>query len=361
MIQRLHIRGFRSLGEIRLDSLGQVNLLVGPGNSGKTNLLEALFLFCSNGDVSLLPKVLGFRRVDLNDELPRELAVLLDWFWASRGVDSPIDLEGRCDGEDRHVCVKKLSRTNQIPIRLPDTKNDDADLADAIATYEVQTRIGGDTLVGRLHVLPTLVKADKAAKPNVPARFISPLEQGRSRPLAATWSEVEEQKGDTDVLKLLGSLDHDIKGIRIRSDEVGRAALRLMDERLGPVPVELLGAGFSKALAIACYLSAMRDGHLLIDELDASLHIGAQGRVIRFLMEAAQARNVQIFASTHSLETVDAFLDAYTENGDLFKSRGGLHVLQVRREKEGTSVTSLDAEQATRLREEFGVDLRRST
>lgn len=44
MLERIHIENFKSLKDVTLD-LQQVNLLIGPNNSGKSNLLKALEFF----------------------------------------------------------------------------------------------------------------------------------------------------------------------------------------------------------------------------------------------------------------------------------------------------------------------------
>ena len=43
MIRSAHIRGFKSLLDVKLD-LARFNVFVGPGGAGKTNLLEAIGL-----------------------------------------------------------------------------------------------------------------------------------------------------------------------------------------------------------------------------------------------------------------------------------------------------------------------------
>lgn len=43
-LSRLEARGIRNLEPFRLDSLGRINLVVGPNGSGKTSLLEAIYL-----------------------------------------------------------------------------------------------------------------------------------------------------------------------------------------------------------------------------------------------------------------------------------------------------------------------------
>ncbi len=44
MLKRIHIENFKSLKNVTLD-LQPVNLLIGPNNSGKSNLLKALEFF----------------------------------------------------------------------------------------------------------------------------------------------------------------------------------------------------------------------------------------------------------------------------------------------------------------------------
>ena len=44
MLERLHIRNFRGFGDLRVDSLGRINLVTGRNNAGKTTLLEAILL-----------------------------------------------------------------------------------------------------------------------------------------------------------------------------------------------------------------------------------------------------------------------------------------------------------------------------
>jgi hypothetical protein len=44
VIERLYLRNFRGIAEGELDNLAQINVFVGPNNTGKTSILEALYL-----------------------------------------------------------------------------------------------------------------------------------------------------------------------------------------------------------------------------------------------------------------------------------------------------------------------------
>ena len=50
-LESITIHQFRGLRDIKLDNLGQVNLLVGINNSGKTSVLEALSIYCHPLDI----------------------------------------------------------------------------------------------------------------------------------------------------------------------------------------------------------------------------------------------------------------------------------------------------------------------
>ncbi len=124
------------------------------------------------------------------------------------------------------------------------------------------------------------------------------------------------------------------------------------------MPLEFLGAGIGKALAIACNIAMAKDGLLLIDEFDASLHVGAQERIIRFTLESARRHNAQLMISTHSLETLDGFLKSYAESKDLWAGPEDLRILQMKRANGATEVRNLDCDEARDLREQIGYDLR---
>ena len=50
MLERLHIRNYRVFNDLKIDQLSRINLIAGKNNSGKTSLLEAIFLLSGAGN-----------------------------------------------------------------------------------------------------------------------------------------------------------------------------------------------------------------------------------------------------------------------------------------------------------------------
>ena len=364
MFKRLRIDGFRSFEDFRLDSLGRFNLIVGPGDSGKTNLLEAVFLACSNGDASLLHKEQGLRRIQYDSLLPAEIVSYYDFAWSVWNESVRFTIEATWDDDDRKITFTRMEREEVVPIAAESTgtskPEDDVYPKESLAGYEVETLLNGGKHVGRLVVTPSQIMFRGDGAPNISARYAHPFFQALSRVLAPFWTQIEDSREDDAVLRLLRSFDSGVEGIRIASNQAGLATVRVHHKFLGRLPVEMFGAGFGKALSIATYAVAAEGGVLILDELDASLHVGVQAALIEFLLSSASKHNVQVFASTHSLETLDAFLDCFDNVSDLFSGPSDLQILQLSKANGRTRVKQADASEARMVRHDLGLDLRRT-
>ena len=125
---------------------------------------------------------------------------------------------------------------------------------------------------------------------------------------AALDSEQPNQDLKSDFIRTLQKIDPGIQ--RLDLVQKGRVTTRLQikHERTGVTPISALGDGFRRALMIAVTIPTVRGGVLLIDELETALHVSVLKSVLGLLDWAVREFDVQVFASTHSLEAVDAVL-----------------------------------------------------
>ena len=84
MINSLYLKNYKLFKELRIDSLAQVNLILGKNNVGKTSLLEALMLFSDHLNiVHNLVNILRLRKLFPNANLSSQqyLEILRTFFY----------------------------------------------------------------------------------------------------------------------------------------------------------------------------------------------------------------------------------------------------------------------------------------
>jgi len=68
MIHSVKIKGYRAFANFEMGSLGRVNLLVGKNNTGKSSILEALYILASGGNPTPLWQIITRRGEQLMPE-----------------------------------------------------------------------------------------------------------------------------------------------------------------------------------------------------------------------------------------------------------------------------------------------------
>jgi len=162
----------------------------------------------------------------------------------------------------------------------------------------------------------------------------------------ATFHELKQ-----DIIKLLQVMDEGIIDLDVLYYTGGTPRLYLKHKQIGRSPLNAFGDGVRRLLYIASTLVKVRGGVLLIDELETAIHTLALKPALSWLVQSCQQMNVQLFATTHSLETVDELLDASEEIADLV-----LYRLYPRESR--TKLIRNDWERLKRLREDVGMEVR---
>ncbi|MEM7656612.1 MAG: AAA family ATPase, partial [Bacteroidota bacterium] len=78
-------------------------------------------------------------------------------------------------------------------------------------------------------------------------------------------------------------------------------------DKAHPYPIDRLGEGMNRLIGLVLALFNSQGGFLLIDELENGLHYSVIPKVWEYLFHFARELDVQIFATTHSRDCVEAF------------------------------------------------------
>ena len=339
-LSSFRIAQFRGLQELKLDGLGRINLLVGANNSGKTTTLDAVSLFCRPLDIANWRETARRRDVKSSrtpesepikwlfpqfsqSTLPKPHSIWLygDGAYPGRRLLAEYD-EFEEFGQDGQPFQVQESAPDETGTGEPDRGIHIRVLADyaqrvggrLMATADGQNKVEFRVVDNRRNAYPTAV-----GEPVIETAFISPHSHRTTQDTSWYLGRAIEREGinerfRTDVLEVLQKIDPGVLDIDAVPKGKTTVSLSVKHRLTGRTPIHAFGDGFQRALLIASVIPAVRNGVLLIDELESALHVSVLDSVLAVLKWAAEKYNVQVFATTHSLEAVDSVIDAFEED-----------------------------------------------
>jgi AAA15 family ATPase/GTPase len=123
------------------------------------------------------------------------------------------------------------------------------------------------------------------------------------------WNGVTLKLKDSNVVEALKIIEPKIKRLLPLLNQAPLANTPILIELDGldkPVPLGSMGDGLKHLLTLSMNLINSSDGYLLVDEIDAGLHYSVMENMWRLVIETARQNNIQVFATTHSLDCIHA-------------------------------------------------------
>jgi predicted ATPase len=135
--------------------------------------------------------------------------------------------------------------------------------------------------------------------------------------ISRLWNNIQLSPLEAEVGATLQVIAPDVERVSIRSDPGTPQGLMPIVKVAGssqPFPLRTMGDGMVRLFGIALALVNARDGFLLIDEIENGLHYSIQPDVWRLIFRVASRLNVQVLATTHSWDCIEAFQKAAAES-----------------------------------------------
>jgi len=129
------------------------------------------------------------------------------------------------------------------------------------------------------------------------------------------------------------------------------------------MPISTYGDGIKKVILIADKIARAADGILLIDEIETAIHAKSYETIFSFIIKACKEFNVQLFATTHSIEALDAILKTqYSEKTGKYDgtNKDLIRIITLRKDKRSGKTLSrvLSGAEVFKNRENFGFEVR---
>ena len=329
MLKTLKIENFRGFQSFELQQLGRVNLLVGVNNSGKTSILEAIQLLCSQASFVPLSEVI-IERGECSwsdDKGTYELDVSHLFYGHEIEKISTFSILGINDHNQQKLCVsigvdpilsRQLTVTNfeGEASSFAETPVDEPLHELAKRLYFTINWTHGDALVFRKQPLSPngcLYLSDQdihswriANKKLTPKTQLIRSSSLTIEMMTELFEQVVLTAEEQLVYKALQTIEPRIERIAsVRSrrsiypSSRGGFVMRLSDSEQR-VPIGSLGDGIWRMLGLALAIVSVKGGVLLVDEIDTGLHFSALSDMWKLIWETAKKLDVQVFATTHN-------------------------------------------------------------
>ncbi|HET7504710.1 MAG TPA: AAA family ATPase [Kofleriaceae bacterium] len=343
MLQRLTLGAYRGISSLQLDELSAVSLVVGANNAGKSSILEAAGLVLRPADPGQWVSTLRRRDADMD---------LVDGLWSMFPGAEALHLD---DGGQESSALTLEATLGGSPRRLH---------VIASAT-QAQEYNGGSALnvqlVARIDrdVVELSFPAHMTARPHrvngqkmYRTFTVTPASHYSTDIFVEQLSQVVDAGRKQLAVQMLRIFDPAVVDLDVIAS-LGRKAVRVTHKTRGVVDLSSFGDGMRRAAVLALALARASGGVLLVDEIEAGIHHSLLRPALARLLEAASESRVQILATTHSLEAIDAVIGAVEDRA----TPEALSAYWVQRGPDGHEIRRYDFDKVCTLRD-GGLDIR---
>lgn len=301
--KNIDIKNFRGIKHLSIDDFSRVNVFLGQNNSGKSSVLEAIFLLAgmSNPD---LPFSLNKARTRIF-----RIAYLQEVRYQFNNLNlknTPEFSSQQMDGASRHLQMRLFHtetaddyvQSIDEPLILTETVRMPNTLE---LLFDITTANGTKHFRSSLFVNQSDAASRQESKEyiekNSAVLFSADL---LSSNLANDLSELFKRKQKNILLEHLQKFDTRINALEILNNDVYIG----FDDIKEMLPVSMSGDGLRRYLNIIAGSANPSNTMILIDEIDNGLHYSSYKKLWEAIFALAESSNKQVFITTHSKETL---------------------------------------------------------
>lgn len=333
MLDSLDIRNYRNLKELRINSLGMVNLITGKNNTGKSTVLEAIALYATKVDLAIVYQLLGehgenFRQTDANKDATESNIRALSSLFTNRQVSFEKDdaisigsieslLFGELPSFEDSVSlrfvryfeeIEKDSQGGTIRRRRIASENE---VNKQLANYKVgiEISVGNDSFTRPLDEDRPYRFVFRGFATNENLQFIRTRNIDRETN-GKLWDKITLTEKETYVIEALKIIEPNTERIAFIEEnprDRERSSVIKLSNSSNVLPLRSMGDGINRILTIILALVNSDNGYLLIDEFENGLHHTVQEQLWKIIFNLAQKLNVQVFVTTHSEDCITGF------------------------------------------------------
>ena len=297
---KITIEKYKLFKNFEINSLKRINIFSGANNTGKSSLLEAVYLLTKQNNMQSF-----FEMTKLRNKLDSLNTVCLNDY-----MKEDIKVSGVFNAVETSINIKKVN----------DEKIDKKD--DYLTSYQLDSCVDGVSLSSTTHTFEysQLQRFYKKIEVLCDSVFKSPYFFSKNE-LFNTHSKNVKLKSFQLIVKFLQDfIDDNINEIDLTEHDGVKRFLVDSNSFDWSMDITSYGEGLQRIFEIALSFAYCKNGVLFIDELETAVHYSLLINFTKFIQELAIKFNVQVFATTHSKECISAFVKNDVLNEDVLFS-----------------------------------------
>ena len=300
MIRSLEIENFRCFKSLVIPDIRRFTILTGKNASGKTALLEALFI-AAGGSAEIYMRTNAWRGQDVVSFTTDSLLPLFEDFFHKFDPTGGLRVCFRDSyGEEREVRISVKPR--QV-ISLPF----ESKVSDAVVSPEF--RFTWKSPKGEFES-PVEISKDglRISQPRetYPMIYINVITNNLARETATRWSALSERNAEESITTAVAKIFPEVKGLSVLSPGGVPSIYAEVKGLNRKIPAGLLSAGVNKLIVILVAIGSSPRGVVLIDEIENGLYYKIDHPLWTAITDFAIQNDTQLFVTTHSKEFLEA-------------------------------------------------------
>ena len=310
MIKSLSIKNFRCFQDARLEGLRRVNIVTGRNATGKTVLLESLFLTGGASPLIVL-KLRAMRgmgdNIAINNTTLRRLWE--DLFWCL-DIHRPIEIRAVGSAQDSRALLISEAGNGSLTVLLGNEPSDEnSSSSDSPVQFTWQFE-GREDFRDRPKMTPKGLQVENTNAPiqavMFPANFTLSPEETSQR-----LSDIRKQNKKALLLDTMQSVFPDVVDVSVENNSgVWMVYIQIPQVGGQMIPMALHSAGINRFVAILLGIASAPKGIVLVDEIENGLYYKTLPDVWKAIHKFADQYKTQVFVTTHSMECLQAAKEA---------------------------------------------------
>ncbi len=253
-IKNIEIKNFKCFKDFKAEGFGRVNLIGGKNNVGKTAFMEAVYIVA-----------------DTRNKKDKDILGTFITIESFRGMPNKIS------GNELKIINNKYYN---IKIKTN--------------TFELKSTLKKDESL--------VAENTELSFTNTSYNFI-PSYMVDNKLIDNIFNKIKKQRKRDKLNKILNEFDSNILEFDI-IEEKPQVFLKTLDTFQN---VSELGHGLKRYIAIVSSILINKDGILFIDEIENGIHYTNLDKLWEIILSISKQQNVQVFATTHSKESIESY------------------------------------------------------